>query len=95
MSVTRKDVEKVVAAIGRQIPSAKDEGYGPLIGEDDRQGWTIIWEEGPFQWTYLFPHGGIEEEFGTKLEDVSADLPAGIWAEAINHYSIGVRGDDW
>jgi hypothetical protein len=52
--------------------------------------WHIVWEGGPFQWTYSFPFGGRDQEFGTNLRDVSARFGDGVWVEAQNHWSVVV-----
>lgn len=92
-NVTERDAQKVVAAILRQTNHDDPElfaGVSPPIVRESEYGddWDIIWEEGPFQWPYLFPFGGIEEEFGFRLKDVSSDLPDHVMVEAKNHYSI-------
>lgn len=92
-TITRKDAEKVCAALIAQ--HAWDDSIGPKIVEDwawlgDPAPFAIIWEEGPFEWTYLFPHGGIDEEFGFKVKDVSSKVPSDILVEAITSWAIGI-----
>lgn len=88
-SITRKDAEKVVAAIKAQRSAWVEEGYGPHLLEDfDDQPFVIVWEEGPYQWTYDFPFGGVDEEFGTTIKDVSAMLPDHLYVEAMTSYSV-------
>lgn len=50
---------------------------------------AIVWEEGPFQWTYLFPYGG-RTEMGGEVPDVSGLLPAGWWAEPVTGWAIAI-----
>lgn len=73
-------------------------GEGPKVIMD----WTwvgptptpsIVWEEGPFEWAHLFPYGGIEEEFGFKVKDVSGDLPAGVHIEAATSWALHLYVD--
>lgn len=94
-TVTRGDVEKVLAALRRQRQYAVDPGSGPKIVEDfdwvGHEPLAIVWEGGPFEWAYLFPHGGRDEEFGFNIADVSADIPAHVFAEAITSWAIAVH----
>jgi len=92
--VSRKDLEKVLAALIAQIPWAADKVHGPFISEHwdwgVYDGPAIVWEDGPYGWVYLFPHGGTDEEFGVRRPDVSDQLPAGIYIEAINDWALSV-----
>lgn len=90
MKVTKAKAERVLKALIEQHPAMKGWSYPPILmmkGFDGRE-WTILWEEGPYEWPYLFPHGGIEEEFGFRVAEVS--VPAGLLIEPINHYSVGI-----
>lgn len=97
---TKAQASKVLAAVRAQYKSWILPGdTGPLLVRDwkfydwDTTRWSIVWEEGPYQWTYMFPHGGIEEEFGSRVKDVSDRLPAGVWAEACNSFALSVQLD--
>lgn len=91
MKVSKSKAEKVLAALLDQCKPWVQEGYEPKLVQDfDDREWTILWEEGPYEWPYLFPHGGVEEEFGFKVADVSGQIPEGIFAEPVNHYSVGI-----
>ena len=86
--VTKATAEKVRAAVIEQNKLWVDAGYGrPLLFEQDDR-WEIAWEEGPFEWAFLFPGGGIEEEFGFEIPEV--DLPAGVFVEPATSYSVQV-----
>lgn len=96
-NLTRRQAEQVLRALKRQHHVEDDSRFGPQLREDwDWLGtgnvakWSIIWEEGPFQWSYYFPYGGIEEEFGTMVPDVSKSIPAGFYAEAITSWAVGL-----
>lgn len=95
-TITLKDAEKVLAVLLAQHPGAKEIGFDqPMIIEDwswtgDPAPFAILWEGGPFEWTYLFPHGGIDAEFGTKTKDVSSKIPAHIYVEPITSWAIGI-----
>ena len=101
-TVTKRDAEKFLAAVKRQFkaylpkPDAKY-ATGPSLREDwDWLGtggvakWSIVWEEGPFQWTYAFPYGGVDQEFGGSFKDVSEGLPNHVFAEAITSWAVGL-----
>jgi hypothetical protein len=42
-----------------------------IIAERDGGSVEIIWETGPDEWTYSFPGGGCDPEFGTTIRPVS------------------------
>lgn len=88
--VTKRQAEEVLEAVAKQFESWVTDGYGPKLMTDfDGHDWVIMWEEGsPYQWTYMFPGGGIEEEFGFRIPEVQ--LPDGVWAEALTSYSLAV-----
>lgn len=97
-NVTKADATKVLNALKRQQRAYIGAGYTPpvLVRDWDWMGtghaarWSIVWEEGPFEWAHLFPHGGIEEEFGFKIEDVSERMPSGVFAEPITSWAVAV-----
>lgn len=52
---------------------------------------AIVWEDcSPYGWAHNFPFGGVDEEFGGTIDDVSAMLPPGIHAEAITSYAVAI-----
>ena len=93
---TKAEATKVLNAVRRAFRPWLDGDNGPKLLRDwDWSGnggtrWSIVWEEGPYCWTYLFPFGGIDEEFGFKVPDVSAAMPDGFYAEAITSWAIGL-----
>lgn len=62
--------------------------------------WSIVWEGGPYEWAIHFPYGDVDEEltalgeeFGLgviRSKDVSADIPAHVYTEAITSWAIGI-----
>ena len=96
-NITKRQAEGVLAAVKRQCAAwLDDNGNGPALMRDwDWTGyggarWSVVWEEGPYDWAYLFPFGGIEEEFGFRVKDVSSAIPVGFYAEAITSWAIGI-----
>lgn len=97
--VTKREAQRVLAALKRQQRAAIAGGSGPQLVKDWDWGWTesrvypwaIVWEEGPYDWADLFPYGGIEEEFGFKIEDVSDRIPEGVFSEAITSWAVAVN----
>lgn len=95
---TKAQATKVLNALRRQCAAWIDEGdTGPELkrdwdwtGSGDPARWSIVWEEGPFQWSYLFPFGGRDEEFGFKLADVSDAVPEGFFVEAITSWAVAL-----
>lgn len=56
----------------------------------NRTGYSIVWEGGPYKWTYLAAFGGFDD-FGFEVEPVEA--PAGFYLEPVNHWSLNVYAD--
>ena len=66
--------------------------------------WAIVWEGGPYEWPQLLDGGFDEELFNglypefeqshpeavKKATHGAVKLPKGVWAEAINGYSIAL-----
>ena len=57
----------------------------------------IAWEEGPYEWPFGFPYGGVNADYGVPITvpDVSehlanAGIEAGDHFDAKTHYSIVV-----
>ena len=114
---TRREAEAVLTALKRSYgwTPATDadwhDAYGdPELVENWDWGWTtvntyrwaIVWEGGPYEWTYLFPGGGFDEEmynlafeFGKETArrlatKPGAELPDGVWTEAITSWAIAI-----
>ena len=109
--VTKRQAEAVLRAVKKMFGSGAGE-YGPQLRDrreyDGQPGWQIHWEGGPFEWPYLFPFGGVDEELASMAREfVDSDaeagrvatrkevqLPPGIWVEAINHWSIAIYREE-
>jgi len=52
----------------------------------------IIWETGPCEWTYSFPNGGIDPEYGRTVPavEVGGGLRAGWDFDAQTSFSLAV-----
>ena len=75
----------IIEALKAQTPHFKGLHHYIGVNGDD----TVYWEEGPYQWVFNFPYGGIDEEFGTVIEDVSDLLHEDIeFIEAETAYSV-------
>ncbi len=91
---TKAEATKVLNALKKQCRAWLDAGCeGPTLVKREFEysqgtGWQIIWEGGPYDWVYNFPFGGVEEEFGFRLEDVSDRFDDGVWVEAQNNWSV-------
>lgn len=94
-NITKAQATKVLNAVIAQCKSTILAGAEPPVLRMDWEiGATIIWEEGPYQWTYLFPYGGIDEEYGFRVKDVSASIPKGVWCEPQTSYSLSIYLDN-
>lgn len=102
---TKAQQQKVLAAVRSQfncdLADTTDEEMGfasqdgpKLVSDFDWLGHgaapAIVWEEGPHEWSYAFPFGGIDPEFGFKIKSVEKQMPAGIFSEAITSWAIGI-----
>ena len=86
-TVTKTDLAKVVAALKTQTAAWADT-HDRIIVRQDGDRWLILWEEGPFEWAYQFPHGGIDEEFGFTIAAV--EVPDRVFVEPMTSYSVQV-----
>lgn len=108
MSITTRQAEKVLEAIHAAFPAHVneldvDDNLVPIINPDylpsikrDWDGFDtiIVWESGsPYDWTMLFPYGGVDPEFGGRVKDVSAKMPARVRAEAVSNCVIALYKD--
>lgn len=96
--VTKADATKVLNQVKRVFHVGKADAQPTL----DRRGdgnWQILWEEGPYEWVYRFPFGGLDEEMTAMMQGfkpgalaitAEARIPNGVFVEAINHYSVGI-----
>ena len=97
LRATRRQGERVLAAVRKMFKGWIQSGdTGPnLVMDWDWLGYgpqvSIVWEEGPYDWAMLFPHGGVEEEFGFTLKPVT--LPKDIWTEPITSFAIAIIRD--
>ena len=98
----KAEASKVFTALKKQCAGwIAGPDYGPELVKRPKdwayagspKAWHIVWEGGPYTWPYQFPFGGREQEFGTMLRDVSDRFDDGVWAEALNHWSVVVWTD--
>lgn len=90
-SVTREDAEAVLQAIVKQFHAEAYDDLGPkLLMEWD---WptggptpTIVWEEGPYEWTMLAVHGGVDQEYGGTVPAV--EIPATVFVEPYSGWAL-------
>jgi hypothetical protein len=99
--ITSSMANRTLAAVKKQWGEIADGDLGPkLIKDWDWDGkpidYAIVWEEGPFEWSYLFPNGGRMSEWDISftLPDVSAKVPAQVFAESVTSWSIGLYRED-
>lgn len=97
--VTKGNAEKVLAGVKKLFKAYTDGGNdGPVLVKDwDWVGgppvpWAIIWEGGPYEWSYLVPNGGIDQEFGLKFGPI--DVPDGVYIEHETSWAIGIYPTD-
>src|SRR4051812_7159622 len=62
--VTRRQAEAAARAVAKAYGAEPD--YGPKVWDDDGR-LVILWEEGPFEWTYSASMGGFDEEMFHNL----------------------------
>jgi hypothetical protein len=94
--ITRATALAALSAIRKQFGVGASE-IGPTLVKnyESMSGSTvpyaIVWEEGPYDWAIDAFERSVTE-FGHKLEGVTR--PAGLYAEAINGYALGLYRDD-
>lgn len=95
---TKAECVKVLRLLRKQRGIKASDSYGPqLIMDWDWLGhgaWpSIVWEGGPYDWAMYMPHGGMDPEFGTRMQDMSADMPAGLWIEPMTSWAVSIYKD--
>lgn len=106
VKVRKADAVKVLAAVKKAFAGAlpandPDNLYGPKLVKDwDWTGsgpapYAIIWEGGPYDWAVYFPYGGIDPEFGSKIADVSSEVPKDVFCEAVTGWALGLYDGRW
>jgi len=110
-TVTDEQAEQVLALISTTFAAywnncAPDEL--PTVERRDGRV-TICWESGsPFEWAYLFPGGGHDEEMALLASDFISDadgiarvghvdavtLPKGVAVEAVDSFAIALYPDN-
>ena len=99
VAVTKRDADKVLAAIRRQFagwidPDRPD--YGPeLLKDFDWLGtgappYAIVWEQGsPYDWAVYAGQSYVDEEFGFRVKGV--EFPPAVWVEAITGWALAIH----
>lgn len=87
---TTPEAEATLQAVASAFKPWVEAGHGSPTLKDEDGTPVISWENGPFDWPFLFPHGGVEEEFGFTIPDVSDMLPEGVHCEARNGYEVAI-----
>jgi hypothetical protein len=109
-AVTKRQAEQVLAAVRRTFAGYCDPERpeaGPTLVMDADLGWgprpTILWEEGPYEWTFRFPGGGVDEELTIMMQEFKpgaiahtkpAQLPVGVRTEATTSYALALYRED-
>lgn len=95
--ISRTLAEKALKAIEQQFASAIQAGYGPKLieGWTESGHWAICWDEGPYEWTYSAPQGGLDEEMSEMMGktvniEPAKDFPELVFAEPINGSVLGL-----
>jgi hypothetical protein len=92
-TITRKDAERFLAAAKRQFaPYITDDNQPKLVEDWDWNSarYSIVWEEGPYDWAVYFPYSGPDMDFGGDFPDASAGLPTHLYAEATTSWAVGL-----
>lgn len=106
-SVTKVQAEKIRAWVEKTFEYATGEGkYVPTLFQYETGVWSIVWEEGPYEWAINIGSQGIDEELyylardagaspekATEIATVKADaMPYGdtLFLEPHNGYSAGI-----
>lgn len=99
--ITRAQAVASLESVKKQFNAYIQAGYAPpvLMEDFDGKDFVLVWEEGPYEWTYLCPQGGHDEELSAEAGmamswDPAPDWPEGVWAEPVNHYSLALYPED-
>ena len=84
---------KVLTGVKRRFSAwidTPEDGPKILPNTSGGSGYSIAWEGGPYEWTYLAAFGG-RSEFGRKVDPV--EVPDGFYVEPVNGWSVNVYAD--
>ena len=86
MEVTSQALAGVRDRFSAWITTFED---GPKLAPNTNggPGYSIVWEGGPYEWTYLASMGG-RDDFGHEVEP--CEVPAGFYLEPVNGWSLNV-----
>lgn len=88
-TVTKRQQQQVLAAVKEQFKVWVEAGYEPKLMDYDGTP-SVVWEEGPYDWTML-TGGGVEEEFGFRVP--AGNYPEGVFLEPLNGCVLGLYPD--
>lgn len=106
VAVKKRDADKVLAAIRRQFAGWIEPGQpeqGPKLVKDfDWYGgapYAIVWEEGPYEWTFTAGEGGIDEEMTSLAREFdpkavvktkAVKFPDTVFVEPVTGWALGI-----
>lgn len=89
-NLTKKQAEAALKKVEKWMePWTKGAGDKPKLYPPGfhTTGWSIAYEGGPWDWTYLIG-GGVEEEFGFKMPPIT--FGKHVFAEPVNNCILGL-----
>jgi hypothetical protein len=105
-NITKRQAEASLKAVAKKFGADADgpQLVKDHQGWYSDHAWAIVWEGGPYDWPQLLGGGideellnGIYPEFEPDLSKAikkasrgAVEFPQGVWAEAINGYSIAL-----
>ena len=76
----------------RKLPG----GEYATVRELGENGWQVIWEEGPYEWTIaatggedIFAQEYYADGYSGRVATFEFDTSKGVFAEPQNHYALG------
>lgn len=105
MTITK--TKKITAAKAEQVRKsivkafgAEEGPYGPTVVAEWGYGaaFTIVWEEGPYEWTQQYcdiaaGYEAIDQEFGFKRKAIKTPVK-GVFLEPATAYALSIYPED-
>jgi len=101
--VTKRQAEQALRTVQKKWQGYVDAGSTPPALQQREGHWTIVWEEGPFDWTTLASLGGVNEELAYELRESGLkapmeeplEMPEGVYSEPWNGWQLGLYLEHW
>ena len=88
-NITKRQAEATLRRLRKQFAGYNTESMKLYEPGYHTRGWSIAWEEGPYEWAILAIHGG----YGEHGRIPAVEAPKQVFVEPQNHWLLGLWPD--